>query len=260
MTGEAVSKTDRTAEFAAKIAAEADRQIARFRQAARGLHPRTCPVCDYHGMFTAFGQPPRFDARCPSCNALERHRLFHLFCQRRDPFGPTDRVLHFAPDKLVTDHVQPRVALYETSDLAEGRRVTHRVNIEATGLPDAGYTRIICSHVLEHVDDAKALSEMYRMLAPGGIAFFATPVIEGWAHTYEDASVDGPKQRLVHFGQTDHVRIYGRDLRIRIRAAGFTLGEFTAVEPDVLTYGLMRGETLFIATKPIPTGDETWSS
>jgi hypothetical protein len=40
------------------------------------------------------------------------------------------------------------------------------------------------------------------------------------------------------------------NLRDRIRAAGFTLTEYTAIEPDVLTYGLTRGETLFIATKP----------
>ncbi len=246
---------DRTAEFAAKIDDEAERQIARFRTAARGVHPRICPVCDYRGMFVAFGQPPRYDARCPSCNGLERHRLFHLYCQRRTPFGATDRVLHFAPDRLVTDYVQPRVALYETSDVSEGRRVTHRVRIEDTGLPDAHYTRIICSHVLEHVDDAMALAEMFRMLRPGGIAFLATPVVEGWAHTYENPAIDGPKARLLHFAQSDHVRIYGRDLRTRIRAAGFTLGEFTAVEPDVLTYGLMRGETLFVATKPQLPGD-----
>ena len=41
-----------------------------------------------------------------------------------------------------------------------------------------------------------------------------------------------------------------RDIRDRIRAAGFDLTEFTAVEPDVHIYGLMRGETLFIGTKP----------
>ena len=241
---------DQSEAFRRQIDFEAERQIARFTQAARGLVPRSCPVCGYHGRFPAFGQPPRFDARCPSCNALERHRLFQLFCDRRTPFGPADRVLHFAPDKLVTDYVRPRVALYETADLSEKRKVTHRVDIEATGLPDGAYTRIICSHVLEHVDDARALAELFRMLAPGGMALLATPVVEGWAATYENPSVDGPRNRLVHFGQTDHVRIYGRDLRDRIRRAGFTLAEFTAVEPDVLTYGLMRGETLFIATRP----------
>ena len=79
----------------------------------------------------------------------------------------------------------------------------------------------------------------------------STPICEGWAETYENPEVSTREDRIVHFGQGDHVRLYGRDLRTRIRAAGFELTEFTAVEPDVLTYGLMRGETLFIAEKPV---------
>lgn len=143
-----------------------------------------------------------------------------------------------------------RVARYETADLSARRKVTHQVNIEATGLPDAEYDRIICSHVLEHVDDAKALGEMRRMLKPGGKLAIMTPVVEGWARTYENPNVDGPVDRNLHFGQSDHVRFYGRDVRDRIRAAGFDLGEYAAIEPDVLTYGLMRGEVLFVATRP----------
>ena len=33
-------------------------------------------------------------------------------------------------------------------------------------------------------------------------------------------------------------------------AAGFTREEVVSVEPDVSRYGLVRGETLFILTKP----------
>ena len=53
-----------------------------------------------------------------------------------------------------------------------------------------------------------------------------------------------------HYGQSDHVRYYGADVRDRIRAAGFKLDEFTAEGEDVLTYGLARGEKVFVATKP----------
>jgi hypothetical protein len=52
-----------------------------------------------------------------------------------------------------------------------------------------------------------------------------------------------------HYGQSDHVRYYGADVRDRIRAAGFKLSEFTAEGEDVLTYGLQRGEKVFVATK-----------
>ena len=104
--------------------------------------------------------------------------------------------------------------------------------------------------MLEHVDDRRALAEMFRLLVPGGIAFVMTPVVEGWAETYENPAITQPRDRLLHFGQNDHVRLYGRDIRDRIRAAGFELSEFVAVEPDVARYGLVRGETLFIARRP----------
>ena len=241
---------DQTERFRERIEAQAQRQMNKFRRGVRGVHPRHCPICGYYGKFTAFGHPPRFDARCPSCNALERHRLIRLFADRTGFFGPGQAVLHFAPEPQLRPMIQKTVDRYETSDLSERRPVTHRVDIEETGLPEASYDRIVCNHVLEHVDDAKALAEMFRLLKPGGKALLSTPICEGWAETYENPEITSREGRIVHFAQADHIRYYGRDLRDRIRAAGFDLTEFTAVEPDVLTYGLMRGETLFIAEKP----------
>jgi hypothetical protein len=62
--------------------------------------------------------------------------------------------------------------------------------------------------------------------------------------------VISPEDKKRHYGQADHVRYYGADVRIRIKAAGFALEEFTAEGPDVLTYALQRGEKVFIAKKP----------
>ena len=226
-----------------------EKQLQRFTAAANGLHPRTCPLCGYRGAFSVFGHPPRYDARCGGCGSLERHRQFALWMDREDGFRADHRVLHFAPEGTLSARLKLTVQHYETADLSPRRPMTHYIDIEDTGLPDATYDRILCSHVLEHVDDAKALAEMFRMLKPGGKALLMTPIVEGWAKTYENPAITLASDRLLHFGQSDHVRVYGRDFRDRIRAAGFDLTEFTAVEPDVLTYGLVRGETLFIATK-----------
>ena len=65
--------------------------------------------------------------------------------------------------------------------------------------------------------------EIYRVLKPGGVVLIMLPVIEGWSTTYENNAVVTPEERARHYGQADHVRYYGADVRDRIRAAGFKL-------------------------------------
>jgi hypothetical protein len=69
--------------------------------------------------------------------------------------------------------------------------------------------------------------------------------------TYENPAAKTAAERERHFGQHDHVRYYGADLRERIRAVGFGLKEFTAEGADVPRYGLLPGEKVFIATRPM---------
>jgi hypothetical protein len=48
--------------------------------------------------------------------------------------------------------------------------------------------------------------------------------------TYEDPSITSPLDRMVAFGQQDHVRIYGNDLAERLRGAGFDVDDRTPAE------------------------------
>jgi SAM-dependent methyltransferase len=215
-----------------------------------GSFPRTCSVCSYVGRFQAAGRPRRLDARCPKCGSAERYRLLALWLDRHGGALRTARVLHFAPERGLAELLKARVGSYQSADITPGRADLVR-NIEEIAEADASFDSVVCSHVLEHVDDRKALSEVYRVLKPGGIALIMLPVIEGWSKTYENMAVVTPEDRMRHYGQFDHVRYYGADVRDRIRAAGFRLAEFTAEGEDVLTFGLQRGEKVFIATKPL---------
>ena len=123
------------------------------------------------------------------------------------------------------------------------------VDIEAINLADSRFEIAVCSHVLEHVDDRRALSELHRVITPSGYALLMFPVVEGWAATYEDPSKRTVEERWQHFGQGDHVRRYGSDVRQRVIGAGFLLEEFTAAEPHVTRNGLLPGEKLFVAKK-----------
>jgi len=139
-----------------------------------------------------------------------------------------------------------------TADLfMEG--VDFKLNIEAIDLPDALFDVIVCNHVLEHVDDKRALAEMYRILKPNGFCIITVPIIESWDKTYENAAVHTESERFMHFGQSDHIRIYGRDFRDRIKGAGFSIEEFTGTGDDCVKYGLMRGERVFILQRKSPT-------
>jgi SAM-dependent methyltransferase len=206
-------------------------------------------VCGYRGRFQSAGRPRRIDARCPKCGSAERYRLFALWLDRHGSGLRTARVLHFAPEKGLAKLLKVRVGSYQSADITPGKAEIVR-NIEAIEEPEASFDCVVCSHVLEHVNDRKALAEVYRVLKPGGVALIMLPVIEGWSKTYENKAVTTPEERMRHYGQSDHVRYYGADVRDRIRGAGFKLDEFTAEGEDVLTYGLARGEKVFIATKP----------
>ncbi len=221
--------------------------VARFKNLPK-RYPRECNICGYAGYFGPAGRGRRVDAKCPRCKSAERYRLFKLWLDRNgDRLSGAD-VLHFAPEKSMTALIRPLVKTYKTGDIQPGR-ADFVLNIEDMDLPDGAFDCVVCSHVLEHVDDAKALSEIRRVLKPGGIAIIMIPVIEGWSETYENPSVTTRDGRTVHFGQYDHVRYYGADVRARIRDAGFTLSEFTAEGPEVARYGLLPGEKVFIAAR-----------
>jgi len=213
-----------------------------------GVTPRDCPICGYSGWFNAFGHPPRYDAECPNCTSLERHRLLFLAMQSEDVLSPVAEVLHFAPEQALTRFVKPRVAKYVTADLERGLGDL-ALNLENIALPDASFDVVIANHVLEHVNDRLAMRELFRILRPRGVLVATVPMIEGWDRTYEDDRVTTAQDRDLHFGQWDHVRYYGRDFRDRLKAAGFSVSEFTASGAETVRYGLLRGERAFFGRK-----------
>ncbi len=214
----------------------------------QGSPDKYCACCGYAGPFYAVGNPPRYGAQCPACGGLERHRLLALAADERELFTGRE-VLHFAPEAAFVRFIQPKARRYVTADLIPGR-ADRVMNIEALDAPNESWDVILCSHVLEHVDDRLALSEMFRVLRCGGLLIVMVPIIEGWDRTYEEDGVATDELREAHYGQSDHVRYYGRDLRERIARAGFSIDtEYTAFGGDVVKYSLLRGEKVFLCRK-----------
>jgi SAM-dependent methyltransferase len=196
----------------------------------------------------AAGDPPRYNAVCSSCCSSERHRLLFLGLQRLNLLSGSERVLHFAPEACLIKSLQKASGSYQTGEL-DPCRADLALNIEQIDLPDKSVDVVIANHILEHVNDKKALLELHRILTDSGRLLVMIPLIEGWAQSYEDPAITSESERTLHFGQCDHVRYFGRDFRDRVLSAGFSLDEFGCDGADTVKYGLTRGEHLFICTK-----------
>jgi ubiquinone/menaquinone biosynthesis C-methylase UbiE len=109
---------------------------------------------------------------------------------------------------------------------------------------------ILCSHVLEHIpDDLKAMSELYRVLRPGGTAILQVPLGKNMSTTYEDFSITTPAGRAKAFWSEEHVRIYGSDFKDRLKSVGFKILEDNYIasfsETERLTYGLPNDDATY---------------
>jgi SAM-dependent methyltransferase len=213
-----------------------------------GIHPRECNICGRIGLFRHTSMPPRFDARCPQCGSLERHRHQALWIRANEDKLKGKRILHFAPETCLRPLYRDLAQRYLSADMRPWN--SHiQLDIENIEEPDGAWDVVVANHVLEHVDDAKALAEIHRILAPGGFAILSFPIALAFAKTYENPAITDPRQRSLHFGQHDHLRYYGADAAQRIAAAGFEVEAFPASEPFVHRHSILRDECHFIARK-----------
>jgi SAM-dependent methyltransferase len=186
----------------------------------------TCPICGYQARkFLAAGlYVKRPNEKCPSCGSLTRHRHVWLFLEEYFSKHPSTRILHFSPEKPISDRLKMREGIqYFTSQYDRNIQADYHLDIQNIDLGSDQFDLIICSHVLEHIpDDQTAMKEMYRILKPGGCAVVLVPLWPSEKHpTYENNAVTDYRDRIIHFGQFDHLRIYGLDVTERLEDAGF---------------------------------------
>lgn len=141
---------------------------------------------------------------------------------------------------------------YVSVDIVQRPHVTHRVDITDIPFASNDCDAIICIHVLEHIEkDRKAISELYRVLKPGGWALITVPINLD-RPTYENPEIVTPEDRRVHFGESQHVRLYGFDFIDRLKAQGFEVhlerGREIAIDTKE-KYGLLADENVFYCTK-----------
>jgi SAM-dependent methyltransferase len=141
----------------------------------------SCPICSYTGPFIDTG--PTFSRmlndQCVWCGALSRYRL--QYCALEEFFLTYDcrgkSALHFAPESYISRYLRRRFAIYHTADL-DPRGVDFQADLRDLPFGDRSYDFLFASHVLEHIDDdRRAVSEIRRVLRPGGVAILPVPII-----------------------------------------------------------------------------------
>jgi SAM-dependent methyltransferase len=109
-------------------------------------------------------------------------------------------------------------------DTAESPHGTARVDVIATaydtGLPDASFDTLLCTDVLEHLEEPqRAINEAFRLLRPGGYAIYTVPLF--W-HLHEE-----PR---------DFYRYTRHGLIHLFRTAGFEVTEVVALTGFIATF------------------------
>ncbi|NJK40815.1 MAG: methyltransferase domain-containing protein [Acaryochloridaceae cyanobacterium SU_2_1] len=207
-----------------------------------------CPVCDRHfRSFLPGGTSRRRQVRCPNCDSLERHRLLWLALQNLlDTDSTGKKLLHVAPEPCLANRLKQQYD-YLSVDM-EAANAMQQMDICQIPLPDATFDAILCNHVLEHIpNDMQALKELFRVLKPKGWASIQVPI--SGEQTQEDLSITDPQIRATLYGQSDHVRQYGRDFQQRLKSTGF--------EVDIVSKAdLVNSKTL--QKLSLDSEDEVW--
>lgn len=142
-------------------------------------------------------------------------------------------VLHFSAERPFFRQWKSNPG-YVAGDIKISKVANAVVDITAIQFSDAHFDYVICHHVLEHVPaDLQGIAECYRVLKPGGLAFFSVPLDMERAETWEPPA-GMAREEIERICGWDHVRLYGRDFASKLAGAGFSVDEisFTAEEAE----------------------------
>jgi predicted SAM-dependent methyltransferase len=189
---------------------------------------------------------PHQENICPNCGSLSRDRRLWEIIEEHYLINDM-KILDFSPSRSLYRKWKKQNVTYKPTDLSGDFISDNQYDITAIPEEDNSFDLIVCYHILEHViDDLSAMKELHRILKPTGILLVQTPFKEG--EIYEDYTITSANERLKHFEQEDHVRIYSVEgLKNRLTQTEFevTVNQY---EEDNLQ-ALTKNEIVFILKK-----------
>lgn len=164
----------------------------------------TCVLCSYQGVFGDYRG--RANAQCPRCGSLKRHRRQAEWLQEAKPQG---QILHAAPNPSLAKFLSS-LGTYTSIDIRPEVGTDVVGDLRDLPFDNNTFGLVVISHVLEHIVEVDtAISEVYRVLKPGGFALLDVPYF------------DRPETKSIPRDEHDHVWEPGHDWSNRYREAGF---------------------------------------
>lgn len=217
-----------------------------------------CPCCNrsFRKFLPIYVDRLEPRGRCPRCGSLQRHRLLWLYLKNRtNLLSDNLRVLHFAPEYAFLKLFRSLPNLdYVSADL---RSPLAMVRMDISNIPyeDNTFDVILCSHVLQYVnDDREVMRELLRVLKPEGWAILTVPIDGMRDKTLECAEMilTDPEDR--DFSHNDFARLYGADYKKRLEESGYKViidGYVRELGPDTINkYLLQEDENIYLCIKP----------
>lgn len=233
-----------------------------------------CPYCShsfrkfYPGGITnqlietmdVIGAGIRQNMVCPGCGSTDRDRLLFAYFATEFKSSKPVKLLHIAPEPCISNYLKKNVTDSYVFGAKFHEGLYYAKNIDLIDLENLQYADntfdwVVCNHVLEHVDnEKKSLSEILRVLVPGGKAVLQVPWTPKLEITLEDSSIVTELDRLMNYGQDDHLRLYGTDYPKRLEKAGFTVQIIKPSDLPLITSGIKNlsinsRELIFVGEK-----------
>lgn len=205
-----------------------------------------CNICGWNGLH--FDGPYHSEmASCPYCGSVARDRFqYRCFTSRTRP-RETRAILETSP-RLGDEYrrAMGRRFDYLCSDFdLSAHKGSIFIDLQDIDLPDRSLDAVLTAHVLEHVPDYKrALSELLRVLRPGGKVFINVPVLA--------ARTTVPTEPEYH---QDHTLVhwrFGFDLADEMRSAGFLT---TTLVPEELRLRILDRDVAWAEANGSDTHD-----
>ncbi len=207
-----------------------------------------CPVCEKKTR--KFIPVFENDLMCPHCGSLSRNRrLYHVLLKE---FFLKDNlnVLDFSPSRCLYRKFKGITSIqYTANDFCGEFMADKHMDITNMNEPDNSFDLIICYHILEHIkNDIQAMSELFRVLKPGGTAIIQTPFKEN--DIYENNQITSREEQKIHFGQEDHLRIYSvKGLCQRLEQVYFKTEVRTYKDESQNYFGFSNNEHILFCKK-----------